>query len=538
MAVGLDREGTVALRDRIEDELLAPAVARGFKRFLARLEKAALAALGTGALTAAAEPLPLPTIRPDWASDDLLTLGSALGWWAEEVGPEVAEAIYAALDMAYISREGTVVLSGLEGTTEYLSKVQDRIVYAKPVLGLTAPADAFDAVRVAVADGQTLGWDRQELARRISRELDWTAPDHDYWRSQREQAASRLDSILDEYGPPGTPAREFMRENDPTVAALQAEQAKATLRLDADQSVWEGRAKMIARTESTGAANYAALQALAEEGAVAKEWIAAHDARTREEHAAADGQIVALGKPFDIGGYQLQMPGDPAAPAHLTINCRCTIVGSDELPAQPVPEESSAERNLANMPEGELESLMEEAMASGDFDLADRLGEELDGRFYDGTGARLRPDDPMTEGTFGWFSEQSESVQNRFLDAMDPDQVEGFMEASWAFSNEGRRIASVLPEERQMRKEFENWLDNEWVRAEEAAEGYMLTAEARARGIHPRDLWKVNERTARAWASPELKAYWDANGRLMYADFKAGYTGGETVAAKLRGTWS
>jgi 2'-5' RNA ligase/lambda repressor-like predicted transcriptional regulator len=98
---------------------------------------------------------------------------------------------------------------------------------------------------------------------------------------------------------------------------------------------WQQRAVTVARTEVI-AANNAGASAAAHDVAdalghgardVAKEWLATADARTRETHAAADGQIVmGLDTPFDVGGSMLAQPGDPSGPPEEVINCRCTVV--------------------------------------------------------------------------------------------------------------------------------------------------------------------------------------------------------------------
>ena len=48
-----------------------------------------------------------------------------------------------------------------------------------------------------------------------------------------------------------------------------------------------------------------------------KEWIATMDGRVRPSHAAADGQIVELDKPFLVGGELKDHPND--------IQCRCVV---------------------------------------------------------------------------------------------------------------------------------------------------------------------------------------------------------------------
>jgi uncharacterized protein with gpF-like domain len=86
------------------------------------------------------------------------------------------------------------------------------------------------------------------------------------------------------------------------------------------------RGRMIARTETHGAANFGATEAARETGLpLRKEWIAAQDERTRESHAEADGQIVGQDESFEVGGSLLQYPGDPAGSAEEVINCRCAL---------------------------------------------------------------------------------------------------------------------------------------------------------------------------------------------------------------------
>lgn len=82
------------------------------------------------------------------------------------------------------------------------------------------------------------------------------------------------------------------------------------------------RAETIARTETVGGFNAASRTAAVASGVVvAREWLAASDARVRETHAALDGyQTSGLDDPYPNG---CRHPGDPAGPAAETINCRC-----------------------------------------------------------------------------------------------------------------------------------------------------------------------------------------------------------------------
>lgn len=85
------------------------------------------------------------------------------------------------------------------------------------------------------------------------------------------------------------------------------------------------RARLIVRTESVRATNYAQLTAADDETyQIEKSWIAIEDLRTRvsHSHAGVDGQVQDLDEPFTNG---LLFPGDPNADAAEVCNCRCTM---------------------------------------------------------------------------------------------------------------------------------------------------------------------------------------------------------------------
>lgn len=87
------------------------------------------------------------------------------------------------------------------------------------------------------------------------------------------------------------------------------------------------RSARTAMNNATNAGKQAAAEELADKGVIMKkEWIAAGDARTREEHAMANGQQVDIDKPFIVGGEKLMFPGDQSLGASdwNLYNCRCT----------------------------------------------------------------------------------------------------------------------------------------------------------------------------------------------------------------------
>lgn len=108
----------------------------------------------------------------------------------------------------------------------------------------------------------------------------------------------------------------------------------------------EPRAGVVARTEVNNAMNAGSLQQMRQVAIpeMTKEWISAHDARTREAHSHADGQIVNVSEHFTVGGESVDCPGDGSA--ENSVNCRCTL-GYD------VPDEKFVE-TVCDCGEGEL----------------------------------------------------------------------------------------------------------------------------------------------------------------------------------------
>lgn len=105
------------------------------------------------------------------------------------------------------------------------------------------------------------------------------------------------------------------------------------------------RAKLIAATETSAALNAGRMESMRQVAKktgflLAKEWLSTLDEVTRDTHAEADGQIVPIDAPFDVGGYDAQYPGDPALPVQERAKCRCTQISAtiDEAVGAPLPD--------------------------------------------------------------------------------------------------------------------------------------------------------------------------------------------------------
>lgn len=98
---------------------------------------------------------------------------------------------------------------------------------------------------------------------------------------------------------------------------------------------WPNRAKVIAQTEVNRAYGAGTMAAGVEQARVTgkmltKRWDTKDDNRVRSPHREVDGKVVPVWYPFYVDGVPMQFPGDPSAPPHLVINCRCQLHIGDE----------------------------------------------------------------------------------------------------------------------------------------------------------------------------------------------------------------
>ncbi len=103
------------------------------------------------------------------------------------------------------------------------------------------------------------------------------------------------------------------------------------------RSATAARSWLIAVTETTGALNagaHAARMARAESAPqgsrTSKEWATKRDARVRDAHEEADGQVVPVGGLFTVGGERCRYPGDITLSAANRCRCRCVAVALED----------------------------------------------------------------------------------------------------------------------------------------------------------------------------------------------------------------
>jgi hypothetical protein len=116
------------------------------------------------------------------------------------------------------------------------------------------------------------------------------------------------------------------------------EQAKLFEESLNDPAFNRARSLVIARTESTTAANFGInMGAESSDYEVQKFWINTKDKRTRRSHLLMTQDRIAINQPFIVGGIEMMYPGAVGAPAAEVVNCRCvmateTIRDADGLP--------------------------------------------------------------------------------------------------------------------------------------------------------------------------------------------------------------
>ncbi len=261
----------------------------------------------------------------------------------------------------------------------------------------------------------------------------------------------------------------------------------------------------------------------------------------RSFHSSCDCKIAVEGE--DVPGY------DPDALMDLYLRAREAAESDDpdkilaawrELDAAGKMPAYLPGLSIDGLDDAAADALMARLMDSGDFDGAARVGELLDAR---NTASKaeiaaqvrdMRQD--FHPAAYEWFEGLSEDDKFAYMDQYtDQRELDEFLQEQWSWANAGAAVKRVvIPPERKIRAEWEDYVYAEGLRIEAATNGVGLSRKARDDGRRIVDLLRVNEQTARAWASEETRRYWDENGRLTYDAFKAGYTGDDEAMRRSR----
>jgi HK97 family phage portal protein len=85
------------------------------------------------------------------------------------------------------------------------------------------------------------------------------------------------------------------------------------------------RKRVIAEHEAQTAFNAGVYFGAQGDETAQKTWLTRRDSRVRPEHLHLHGKTVPFSEDFTTDGFLLRFPGDPVAPPHLTMNCRCRL---------------------------------------------------------------------------------------------------------------------------------------------------------------------------------------------------------------------
>ncbi|MCU1647166.1 MAG: hypothetical protein JWN03_7441 [Nocardia sp.] len=194
-------------------------------------------------------------------------------------------------------------------------------------------------------------------------------------------------------------------------------------------------------------------------------------------------------------------PALPATPSVTTVEAKLT----------------RRKRELEHLDDKELADLAEKAVTDLDMDLLDRIEVEDQHRSKVAAkraerwaGYERKYDELVADG---WDHESA--VEKAYGISVKTQRSQAAISMLRGQGYEGKSFNDLA------RHAFKDQAYTNWLAAEEATNGYMLSKAGQAAGIDPRSLWFGNASAAEKYASEELRGYWDQHGRPTLDEFKA-----------------
>ncbi len=164
----------------------------------------------------------------------------------------------------------------------------------------------------------------QQLFDEIGKDSVWRLPSQDALQFI-EDRANLLANVPDEIH------REIMDSIEQGLANGESRKDLMARISTAFDEIGKGRSETIANTETAAAFNYSRDKAMREAGVTHKRWLHSQSPLIKEPrptHVEADGQVLSIDDPFDVGGVQFMRPADDslgAGPEDI-INCHCVAI--------------------------------------------------------------------------------------------------------------------------------------------------------------------------------------------------------------------
>lgn len=198
-----------------------------------------------------------------------------------------------------------------------------------------------------------------------------------------------------------------------------------------------------ARTATTSAQNAGRIETMRRATAMGisckKKWMATLDGRTRDAHAALDGQVADIDEPFKSELGDIMFPGDPSAAAGNVYNCRCTLVYV--YPNYP----AEAGERLDNVT-GEH--------VRGDMTYAEWAGQQMPPPDRHETDAVQELKDLITAHSGPWDEKSLQTVGKKAAEAIAQRRGKGFEEVSREFDAATEEADRLFSEFRQARDKY------------------------------------------------------------------------------------
>ena len=182
---------------------------------------------------------------------------------------------------------------------------------------LSEDADEF---RLVLAEGAEQGAEagRRMASRRFGLEIDFSTVPPRTLETLTDFVDDVNEDVLDTVG---DGVERVLR--DRFEEGIPRDDIADIIQTELDNELGEAASQRHARTLVHGASERGNHSAIEDSGAIAEEWVAVSDDRTRDTHVEADGQIVPIGETFLVGGEELLHAGDPEGPIEEVAMCRC-----------------------------------------------------------------------------------------------------------------------------------------------------------------------------------------------------------------------